>query len=250
MQQPITPAMAVRDHSAAPAPDHRRGGLYRQAQPAAPPAHIDHVNSRQVKHGIDPRAVAPWRQATHRRLGHRRGPSEGCLVAPDPEGPRPLTGATPPARRTAHPQLRRAVLTALCCPQPTPPRQRASIFRGDRDGMIWALRPYNATRRRLARWGGHLARLSTVLSSPGVLHSASRTGRNLEAALGAALSIRTTHMRPRPARGGRRRVPRRRIAITRVRRSPGQSRRRRSPLARTIGRSTADVVPVRWSLHR
>ena len=38
------------------------------------------------------------RSAARRGLGHRRGPSVGCLVAPDPDGPRPLHRLNTPRR--------------------------------------------------------------------------------------------------------------------------------------------------------
>lgn len=40
---------------------------------------------------------------THRRLGQRRGLPVGSLVATDPEGLDPLTPASTPLRRAAHP---------------------------------------------------------------------------------------------------------------------------------------------------
>src|SRR5215207_10809619 len=57
------------------------------------------MHARQVEQGVDARAVATRLSAARRRLSHRRGPSVGSLVAPDPEGPRPTsTGPTRPSR--------------------------------------------------------------------------------------------------------------------------------------------------------
>ena len=50
------------------------------------PAAVGDVDAKQVNRAST-RAVATMHSAGGRRLGHRRGPSVGLMVTPDPEGP-------------------------------------------------------------------------------------------------------------------------------------------------------------------
>ena len=91
--RPETDAATLRELGPQPGNRPIRMGLHLQHEPLtrAAPSHVDHVHARHVEQGVDARAVASGHSAARRRLSHRRGPSVGSLVAPDPEGPRPIS---------------------------------------------------------------------------------------------------------------------------------------------------------------
>jgi hypothetical protein len=119
MQLPDSPAVSFCDHATVKATELGRCGLHRQPQPGRQPrgvlvpGDVEHMHIRQVEQGIDAPAVATRLSATRRRLSHRRGLSAGCLVATDPEGPRPIHASATRTRATHPPRTPKSRIASL-----------------------------------------------------------------------------------------------------------------------------------------
>ena len=96
---------------------HRQPEPSRNIAAAVSPGGVQHVHAGHVEHRVDARAVATRLHTARRRLSHRRGLSVTvCLVASDPEGPRPTSPETTrprPPRRPHTPKTPKSRLTLM-----------------------------------------------------------------------------------------------------------------------------------------